>query len=167
MIISCPNRSPPVNTLNPPPSRQSFWLPLSQTPCWRWRGSYGAILFGLFAVTFLWRRKMKEVMIYEGVIHNRCHSLCVFGEKKKPGWSCKLMDRRAWKLRLDNFGLEIYGNRKATSGTKKSGNRTTNDWVIAECFCGGEGGRFPTLSWRYGCFIGALIICIQKWERWF
>lgn len=31
-------------------------------------------------------------------------------------------------LRLDNFGLEIYGDRKATSGTKKSGNvsRTTN-----------------------------------------
>lgn len=137
MIISCPKCSPPINTLNPP--RQSFWLPLSQTPCWRWRGSYGAILFGLFAVTFLYRKKMKEVMIYEGVIHNRCHSLCVFGEKKKPGWSCKLMDRQAWKLRLDNFGREIYGDRKATSGIKKSGNgsRTTNGWVITKCFFGG------------------------------
>lgn len=31
-------------------------------------------------------------------------------------------------LQLDNFGWEIYGDRKATSGTKKRGNvsRTTN-----------------------------------------
>lgn len=51
-------------------------------------------------------------MIYEGVIQNQCHSLCIFWEKK-PGWSCKLMDRQVWTLRLDNFGWEIYGDRKS------------------------------------------------------
>lgn len=57
-------------------------------------------------------------MIYGGVIHNRCHRLCVFfcqatdgrreerkkGEIEAPGWrSCKLMERQVRAATLDNF----------------------------------------------------------------
>lgn len=81
-------------------------------------------------------------MIYGGVIHNRCHRLCVFfcqatdgcGEKKKgvkkpPRWrSCKLMERQVRAATLDNFASARFmavvkkRKRKVAPGTKRSSN---------------------------------------------